>query len=634
MDWEVVVNLKRLTRCERLVFIFVVTAFVMAAAITIFNKELDILVYSPKNSVGLHLILEFISISISFSIFTYGLRAFVNSQSKQLVYLSILFLVLGSIDFLHAFSFEGMPFLFGESSTNKAAWYWIIARLTGGIFLIPAMILSEEKISKVTRNVLLVMGILYVAVITFAVTFFEKSLPTLILNEGGSTSLQKQLEIIVISLQIIVIISSVVQYRNKKKEIYLYVALAIFYLLFSEYMLGVYNSLLDVFYWAGHLYKVIAYTFILRGVYFYFIDEVALKEQNLINARKELDQVIQEQHGLIFKIIKSNKGFIHTLCNGDLLNQLDIPIERLSKKSIIALFPESEEMIINFYHLVWDLEKKVTFELHENNLNLYFTLKPVFNNGKISEIIGTAVDLTKLKEMEAQIRENEKLGVLGELAAGIAHEVRNPLTTLKGFLQLIKADSNLYEPSFVELMLTEVDRIEMITDEFMSVARPHAHLFKNEDILEIIQYVVKFMQPQALLKGVDIHLKSCETLPALVCEKNQLKQVFINLIKNAIEAMPKGGNIHIELKKKNLGFVDINIRDEGIGIPEDVVEKLGQPFFTLKDGGNGLGLMMCRKIIEAHNGLMEIKSKIGVGTTFIVRLPYENEIENLENKYN
>ncbi|MDP4105153.1 MAG: MASE3 domain-containing protein [Bacillota bacterium] len=625
--------MKGLTRCERLVFIFVVIAFIMAVAITIFDKELDNIVYSPKNSIGLHLILEFISISISFSIFTYGLRAFVNSQSKQLVYLSILFLVLGSIDFLHALSFEGMPVLFGESSTNKAAWYWIIARLTGGIFLIPTMILSDEKISKRARNLLLFVGILYVSVIAFVITLLDKSLPTLILNQGGSTSLQKQLEIIVISLQIIVIISGVVQYRNKKKEIYLYVSLAIFYLLFSEYMLGIYNSLLDVFYWAGHFYKVIAYTFILRGIYFYFIDEVALKEQNLINARKELDQVIQEQHGLIFKIIKSNKGFIHTLCNGDLLNQLDLPLE-VHNKSIFALFPESEEKLTNYYHLVWNSEKKVTFEINEKNLNLYFTLKPVFINGKISEIIGTAVDLTRLKEMEAQIRENEKLGVLGELAAGIAHEVRNPLTTLKGFLQLIKADRNLYDLSFIELMLTEVDRIEMITDEFMSVARPHAHLFKSEDIVEILQFVVKFMQPQALLKGVDIQLKSSETLPTLVCEKNQLKQVFINLIKNAIEAMPKGGNIYIELKKKSHGFVEIIFRDEGIGIPEDVVEKLGQPFFTLKDGGNGLGLMMCKKIIDAHNGLMEIKSKIGAGTTFIVSLPYENEAELPENKSN
>jgi signal transduction histidine kinase len=606
---------------------FVVLAFVLAMVITIFNKELDSLVYSPKNAVGMHLIFEFISISISFSIFTYGLRAFVNSQSKQLVYLSIIFLVLGSIDFLHAFSFKGMPFLFGESSTNKAAWYWIIARLTGGIFLIPSMILSDEKISVRNRNGLLIIGIVYVAVIAFVITFFDRTLPTLIIDKGGPTSLQKQLEIIVISLQLFVIISGIVQYRNKKKEIYMYVSLAIFYLLFSEYMLGVSHSLLDVFYWAGHLYKVIAYTFILRGIYFYFIDEVARKEQNLINARKELDQVIQEQHGLIFKIIKCDKGFIHTLCNGDLLNQFDLPQERLYKPSIISLFPEKKEMFEHYFHLTWDLEKKVTFELNDNNLDLYFTLKPVFNNGKISEIIGTAVDLTKLKEMEAQIRENEKLGVLGELAAGIAHEVRNPLTTLKGFLQLIKADRNLFDPSFIELMLSEVDRIEMITDEFMSVARPHAHLFRQENIADILEYVVKFIQPQAILKGVEIHLESSESMPTLICEKNQLKQVFINLIKNAIEAMPNGGNIYIEIKRKSLSFINIIIRDEGIGIPQEVVEKLGQPFFTLKDGGNGLGLMMCRKIIDAHNGSMEINSKIGVGTTFIICLPFEHGVD-------
>jgi signal transduction histidine kinase len=619
-----VVNLKKLTRCERFVLFSAILAVAFTVAVIIFNHQLNFLVNHPMTSVGLHLIVEFISISISFSIFTYGLRAFVNSQSKQLVYMSIIFLVLGSIDFLHAISYKGMPYLFGEPSINKAAWYWIIARLTGGIFLIPAMLLSDEKISKKNRNILLFTGVLYVVVVSFVVTRFGKNLPPLIFEGGGSTALQKQIEIILVVLQLFVIISGIVQYRNKKKEIYLYMALSIFYLLFSEYMLAAFNRLFDAYFWAGHFYKVIAYTFILRGIYFYFIDEVAIKEQNLLKARKELDQVIREQHGLIFKIIKKDQGFIHTLCNGDLLTLLDLPEEN-DDKSITSLFPEKAEKIIHYYHLAWDTAKKVIFELEVKNLNLYFTLKPVFSDGTISEIIGTAVDLTKLKEMETQIRENEKLGVLGELAAGIAHEVRNPLTTLKGFLQLIKADSNLYDPSFIELMLTEVDRIEMITDEFMSVARPHAHVFKSEDIIEILQYVVKFMKPQSLLKGVDIHFNSNGPAMTLFCEKNQLKQVFINLIKNAIEAMPKGGNIYIEAIKKSSTFIEIIITDEGIGISEETLEKLGQPFYTSKEGGNGLGLMMCRKIIDAHSGYMDIKSKVGNGTTFTIYLPIDCE---------
>ncbi len=616
--------MKNFSSSERKVISFAALAFVMAAAIYLLNHQLTIL-YNPKNSVGLHTVIEFISISISFSIFTYGMRAYVNTQSRQLTYLSVLFLVLGSIDLLHSLSFKGMPYLFGESSFNKATWYWLIARMTGGIFLIPTLLTYDEKIAKRNRNRLLVLGLCFVAVVAFVISYFDKNLPLLVLDKGGSTALYKQLEIIVVSLQIIVILTGIVNYVNKKKEVYLYVSLAIFYILFSEVMLAVYDNVLDVYYWTGHLYKVVGYFFMLRGAYFYFIDEEIKKEKILTKARQELDQVIREQHGLIFKVIKHENKFIHTLCNGDLLQHLHLPEDPLIKKSILTIFPEKAPFILKYYQIVWEKGEKVTFELEIKNLSLYFTLKPVFTNDEISEIIGTVVDLTKLKGMEAQIRENEKLGVLGELAAGIAHEVRNPLTTLKGFLQLIKADNEHYEKSFVDLMLNEVDRIEMITDEFMSVARPQARVFKQENIVEILEYVVKFLQPQGLLKGVEVHLDFENQDALLICEKNQLKQVFINLIKNAFEAMPSGGNIYIKVKNQIPSFIEIQIIDEGIGMPEDVIQKIGQPFFTLKEGGNGLGLMMCQKIIDAHNGTMTISSIMGKGTTFRICLPAESD---------
>lgn len=624
--------MKNFSSSERKVISFAALAFVMAAVIYLLNHQLTIL-YNPKNSIGLHTVIEFISISISFSIFTYGMRAYVNTQSLQLTYLAVLFLVLGSIDLLHSLSFKGMPYLFGEASINKATWYWLVARMTGGIFLIPTLLTYDEKITKRNRNRLLVLGLTYVALIAFTISYFDKSLPLLVLDEGGSTALYKQLEIIVVGLQIIVILTGIVNYVNKKKELYLYVSLAIFYILFSEVMLAVYDNVLDVYYWTGHLYKVVGYFFMLRGAYFYFIDEEIKKEKILTKARQELDQVIREQHGLIFKVIRQENEFVHTLCNGDLLQSLYLREDQLINKSVLEIFPEKSGLISKYYQQVWEKGEKVTFELDVNNLSLYFTLKPGFTNNEISEIIGTVVDLSKLKRMEVQIRENEKLGILGELAAGIAHEVRNPLTTLKGFLQLIKANNHHFEKSFVELMLNEVDRIEMITDEFMSVARPHARVFKQENIVEILQYVVKFLQPQALLKGVEVHLDSDSQSILLICEKNQLKQVFINLIKNAFEAMPSGGNIYIKVREQKSSFIDVQISDEGIGISEEVLMKLGQPFFTLKEGGNGLGLMMCKKIIDAHNGTMDISSKIGEGTTFKICLPIDCDLNSFNSQF-
>jgi signal transduction histidine kinase len=225
-------------------------------------------------------------------------------------------------------------------------------------------------------------------------------------------------------------------------------------------------------------------------------------------------------------------------------------------------------------------------------------------------------------KMETMMNDAEKLGILGELAAGIAHEVRNPLTTLKGFLQLMGTDLDEHKKTFVDLMLTEVDRIEMITDEFMSVARPHAPLNKEENVISLLEQVEKLLHPQALLNNVQIVLSTNTNLVPLNCGGNQLKQVFINLMKNAFDAMPSGGNLYINVLQQSESIV-IHFIDEGLGMPEEVIAKLGEPFFTQKEGGHGLGIMMCRKIIDAHNGTLEIQSKVGAGTTFTINLPIQ-----------
>jgi signal transduction histidine kinase len=225
-----------------------------------------------------------------------------------------------------------------------------------------------------------------------------------------------------------------------------------------------------------------------------------------------------------------------------------------------------------------------------------------------------------ITKMESMMNDAEKLGILGELAAGIAHEVRNPLTTLKGFLQLMSSDLDDQKKSFIDLMLAEVDRIEMITDEFMSVARPHAPINKEENVVSLLEQVVKLLEPQALLKNVQVLLSTNQDIMPLYCGGNQLKQVFINIMKNAFDAMPSGGKLYIKARLES-EIVVIQFIDEGTGMPEEVLAKLGEPFFTQKEGGHGLGIMMCKKIIETHNGKLKIQSKVGEGTIFTIVLP-------------
>lgn len=230
-----------------------------------------------------------------------------------------------------------------------------------------------------------------------------------------------------------------------------------------------------------------------------------------------------------------------------------------------------------------------------------------------------------IKKMETMMENAEKLGIIGELAAGIAHEVRNPLTTLKGFLQLMNLEVDAAKKSYVDLMLTEVDRIDMITDEFMSIARPHEQHFKRENIVYLMEHVISFLHPQAQLKNVQVLLRTNGEIPFLYCDGNQLKQVFINIMKNAFEAMPKGGYLYIMISCEDTNFFKIEFTDEGIGMPEEVLAKLGQPFYTLKESGHGLGIMMCKRIIDAHNGTMKIKSNLQEGTTFTIYLPIKEK---------
>ncbi|WP_430884787.1 sensor histidine kinase [Fusibacter sp. JL216-2] len=242
--------------------------------------------------------------------------------------------------------------------------------------------------------------------------------------------------------------------------------------------------------------------------------------------------------------------------------------------------------------------------------------------------IGLTVLLNPLdakRNFEESIIRAKKLSQLGELAAGVAHEVRNPLSSIRGYAQLVlrEVDDNTQVRSDINVILQEADRLDTMIDRFLSFARPNTPKLGRFHMNDIIEDTIKLIRKDQSTKNIQIRHRFTKQDLVLV-DYEQMKQVFINLILNAVQAMPEGGHIDIvTLYSEVSGTMDIHIVDTGEGIDPEQVSKIFTPFFTTRDKGSGLGLSICSRIIENHNGVMDIKSS-HEGTQIIIKIPVEN----------
>ncbi|WP_147534845.1 PAS domain-containing protein [Bacillus marasmi] len=250
------------------------------------------------------------------------------------------------------------------------------------------------------------------------------------------------------------------------------------------------------------------------------------------------------------------------------------------------------------------------------------TIVPFLNeNGHPYQFLSIRNDITERKKHEETLHRQDKLAAVGQLAAGVAHEIRNPLTSIKGYAEFLQLDEkNPERLEFLDIILDELDRVNSIVEEFMVLAKPKAAQLEEKNIVPIIKNVLNLLSFEARKKHVRLHFNTDQEIIQVECDEDRLKQVFLNLVKNGIEAMPNGGDLRI-FTNVTAGKVEISIQDSGVGIPEEKIKKLGEPFYTTKENGNGLGLMVTFKIIESHNGSVYIESEVDKGTTFNIVLP-------------
>lgn len=244
-------------------------------------------------------------------------------------------------------------------------------------------------------------------------------------------------------------------------------------------------------------------------------------------------------------------------------------------------------------------------------------------------IVGAYVffkDVTNLRSIEQKIERSDRLALVGQIAAGTAHEIRNPLTSIKGFLQMFMHSFDELgmerERSYTEIMLTEINRINSLVSEFLLLSKPRDVQYSLVDLNTVFEEILPIVESEALLHGMEVKYSSREQLPLVVGDNELLKQVFLNICKNGIEAMGDQGTLHIFHHLDPEGDkISINIHDTGPGIPLYVIDKIFDPFYTTKEEGTGLGLAVCQKIVHDIGGQIRVSSK-GYGTTFHILLPY------------
>lgn len=270
-----------------------------------------------------------------------------------------------------------------------------------------------------------------------------------------------------------------------------------------------------------------------------------------------------------------------------------------------------------------NIELTFRYSLDQENVCLFDVLPILNERGEMLGAFAQFRDITDRVILEKQIINSEKFSAIGKMAAGLAHEIRNPLTSIIGFFQLLQQSNDQQKfQKYVGLINTELQSMKQLVSDFVVMAKPSTPERRAIDMKELLKDTIRFMDSQAILKNTSITAIYDDELTIAMIDPSQIKQVLVNLLQNAIESIKKNGFIKLctELVPDNQEF-KIIIEDNGVGMTKEELDQIVNPFFTTKENGVGLGLSICYRIIENHKGNMTATSRKGYGTRFEVTLP-------------
>ncbi|MCM3788713.1 PAS domain S-box protein [Domibacillus indicus] len=357
------------------------------------------------------------------------------------------------------------------------------------------------------------------------------------------------------------------------------------------------------------------------------ITEQKKAQQEILSLKQQMELVLDSIGDGIYAM---NENWEITLINPAGAKMLGYDVGELLGKTPKDTFKHlyDLECCMSYQTLLDGKNRHVTDELFFRKDGTSFPVdyicSPILENGEIRGVVVAFRDISEKKMAEEYLLKSAKLEMAGQLAAGVAHEIRNPLTCIQGFIRLLE-ETDKREPEYFSIIRSEFERIEGIISEFLALAKPQALNFQKNDIELILMQTIHLMNAQAIMHNVEIVTVIEEGLPLFQSDKHQLKQVFINVIKNAIEATASQGTLTITCKKTR-SHLHIEFQDQGEGISPERIKHLFEPFYSTKEKGTGLGLMVSYKIIEEHKGMMRVESEEGKGTTVHILLPLASRL--------
>lgn len=338
----------------------------------------------------------------------------------------------------------------------------------------------------------------------------------------------------------------------------------------------------------------IIFLFITIAVYFIF--------------QKGLNKVLEPVNEIIYGI--------NEVSNGNF--QVKLPIKDQSDLGqLTARFNDMTEQLSLLFDRVTTTSKHLGKKSQEGR-----------QTSKFEDVIGEMENIIQKTKILKELQRAEKMNAIGQLAASVAHEIRNPMTVVKGFLQIFKSKKELSaeEQMFVKLMIEEMNRAETIINDYLSLAKPDMENTEKVDAVVLAHKAMDLMNSYAMMsKNIELETVIEDEI-TVIGNRSELIQVLINILKNGIEAMKDGGTLSLKVYKKEGNGV-FEIRDNGIGMTEEELARLGTAFYSLKEKGTGMGLMVCYQIIERMKGKIEVVSEKWQGTTFTITVPLDEEVE-------